>query len=186
MFPPPRPLPTPTPIRIFFSFQIWILCRNSLTRELKIRIVGFALKKLFTHCPTLCKWTLFCISSLLTVCYTVLVSVSNNHVSDEELISIRNLQNDSILIIQSALVISTSVISNNRLPRKENLNLVLTQKSKTKLQNIVEKRKNCSWGAISPLFHNIFNIYFPLNESNYTVICKIWLFKLIFPPILQI
>ena len=32
-----------------FSFQIWILCQNSLTRELKIRVVGFALQKLFTH-----------------------------------------------------------------------------------------------------------------------------------------
>ena len=62
--------------------------------------------------------------------------------------------------IQSALVISTSVISNNRLSRRENLVLVLTQKSKIGLQNIVEKRRNCSWGAISPLFHNIFNIYF--------------------------
>ena len=62
--------------------------------------------------------------------------------------------------IQSTLVISTSVISNNRLSRRENLVLVLTQKSKIRLQNIVEKRRNCSWGAISPLFHNIFNIYF--------------------------
>ena len=26
------------------------------------------------------------------------------------------------------------------------------------MENIVEKRRNCSWGAISPLFHNIFNI----------------------------
>ena len=62
--------------------------------------------------------------------------------------------------IQSTLVISTSVISNNRLSRRENLVLVLTQKSKIRLQNIVEKRRNCSWGAISPLFHNIFNTYF--------------------------
>ena len=76
--------------------------------------------------------------------------------------------------IQSTLVISTSVISNNRLSRRENLVLVLTQKSKIRLQNIVEKRRNCSWGAISPLFHNIFNI-------NYIVICKFWLFKLLFP-----
>ena len=83
--------------------------------------------------------------------------------------------------LQSTLVISTSVISNNRLSRRENLVLVITQKSKTRLQNIVEKRRNCSWGAISPLFHNIFNIYFYLKESNYTVICKIWLFKLFFP-----
>ena len=62
--------------------------------------------------------------------------------------------------IQSTLVISTSVISNNRLSRRENLVLALTQKSKIRLQNIVEKRRNCSWGAISPLFHNIFDIYF--------------------------
>ena len=62
--------------------------------------------------------------------------------------------------IQSTLVISTSVISNNPLSGRENLVLVLTQKSKIRLQNIVEKRRNCSWGAISPLFHNIFNIYF--------------------------
>ena len=43
--PPPHPLPHPH----FFSFQIWILSQNSHTRELKIRVVGFALKKLFTH-----------------------------------------------------------------------------------------------------------------------------------------
>ena len=64
------------------------------------------------------------------------------------------------MYVQSTLVISTSVISNNRLSRRENLVLVLTQKSKISLQNIVEKRRNCSWGAISPLFHNIFYIYF--------------------------
>ena len=62
--------------------------------------------------------------------------------------------------IQSTLVISTSVISNNRLSRRKNLVLVKTQKSKIRLENIVEKRRNCSWGAISPLLHNIFNIYF--------------------------
>ena len=38
------------------------------------------------------------------------------------------------LNIQSTLVISTSVISNNRLSRRENLVLVLTQKSKIRLQ----------------------------------------------------
>ena len=62
--------------------------------------------------------------------------------------------------VQLTLVISTSVISNNCLSRRENLVLVLTQKSKIRLQNIVENRRNCSWGAISPLFHNIFNVYF--------------------------
>ena len=44
----------------------------------------------------------------------------------------------------------------------------------------MEKRRNCSWGAISPLFHNIFNIHFYLKESNYIVICKNSLFKLFF------
>ena len=29
--------------------QIWILCQNSLTRELKIRVVGIVLKKLLTY-----------------------------------------------------------------------------------------------------------------------------------------
>ena len=29
--------------------QIWILCQNSLTRELKIRLVGCVLKKLLTY-----------------------------------------------------------------------------------------------------------------------------------------
>ena len=48
------------------------------------------------------------------------------------------------IYIQSTLVISTSVISNHRLSRRENLVLVLTQKSKIRLQNIVEKSRNCS------------------------------------------
>ena len=48
--------------------------------------------------------------------------------------------------------------------------LVLTQKSKIWFQNIVEKRRNCSprncsWGAISPLFKNICNIYFNLRSQ---------------------
>ena len=46
--------------------------------------------------------------------------------------------------LQSTLAISTLVISNNRLSRRENLVRVLTQKSKIRLQNIVEKRRNCS------------------------------------------
>ena len=60
--------------------------------------------------------------------------------------------------IQSTLVISNSLISNNRLSRSENLVPVLIQRSTNRQQNIVEKRRNCSLGAISPLFHNIFNI----------------------------
>ena len=60
--------------------------------------------------------------------------------------------------IQLTLVILTLLISNNCLSRNEHLvpayeheNLITDKK------NIVEKRRNCS-GAISPLFHNIFNI----------------------------
>ena len=60
--------------------------------------------------------------------------------------------------VQSTLVISNSLISNNRLSRSENLVPVITQRSPNMQQNIVEKRRNCSLGAISPLFHNIFNI----------------------------
>ena len=67
---------------ICFSFQIWILCQNSLTRELKIRVVGFVLRKLFIHFDML-----IVSHALLTVCYTVLVSVLDNHVSVEQLMS---------------------------------------------------------------------------------------------------
>ena len=61
------------------------------------------------------------------------------------------------MVIQLTLVISTSLISNNRLSRSENLVPVLTWKSNNRYLNIVEKR-NRSQGEISPLFHNIFNI----------------------------
>ena len=63
-----------------------------------------------------------------------------------------------IFNIQSTLVISNSLISNNRLSRSENLVPALTQRFTNRQQNIAEKRRNCSLGAISPLFHNIFNI----------------------------
>ena len=46
---------------------------------------------------------------------------------------------------------------------------------------MVDKRRNCSSGEISPLFHNIFNIYFYLKESNYMFICEICLFDWYFP-----
>ena len=65
---------------------------------------------------------------------------------------------DKEFIIQLTLVISNSLISNNRLCRCENLVPVLTQRSTNRQQNIVGKRRNCSLGAISPLFHNILNI----------------------------
>ena len=46
-------------------------------------------------------------------------------------------------IIQSTLVISALLISNNRLSRSKNLVPVLTWKSINRQQNIVEKRKSC-------------------------------------------
>ena len=58
--------------------------------------------------------------------------------------------------IQLTLVISNSLISYNRLSRSENMVPLITQTNRQ--QNIVEKRRNCSLGAISPLFHNILNI----------------------------
>ena len=69
--------------------------------------------------------------------------------------------------IQSTLIISTSVISNNRLSRRENLVLVLTQKSKIRLQNIVEKRRNCSQEQFLPL-STIFSIYITNLRSQIT------------------
>ena len=38
--------PTPHPKK---KKEIWILCQNSLTRELKIRVAGFVLKKLLRY-----------------------------------------------------------------------------------------------------------------------------------------
>ena len=43
-----RPPPPPPPPQKKKN-QIWILCQNSLTRELKIRVVGFVRKKLLTY-----------------------------------------------------------------------------------------------------------------------------------------
>ena len=60
--------------------------------------------------------------------------------------------------IQSTLVISNSLISNNRLSRSENLVPVETQWATRRQQNIVEKRRNCSLGA-KLLFSTIFSIY---------------------------
>ena len=48
--PPPPPPPPPKKIKNYKNKQIiWILCQSSSTRELKIRVLWFVLKKLFTH-----------------------------------------------------------------------------------------------------------------------------------------
>ena len=51
------------------------------------------------------------------------------------------------------------LISNNRLSRSENLVPVLTQRSTNRQQNIVEKRRNCSYKEQFLLFSTIFSIY---------------------------
>ena len=76
-------------------------------------------------------------------------------------------------LIQSTLVITTSLISNNRLSRSENLVPVLIKRSTNRQQNIVEKRRNCSLGAISPLFHNIFNISLTWESKYIFILLKV-------------
>ena len=52
--------------------QIWILCQNSLTRELKIRVVGFVLKKLLTYFEMLIvPHALQCVDSCFFVFYRI-------------------------------------------------------------------------------------------------------------------
>ena len=58
-----------------------------------------------------------------------------------------------VMFIQSTLVISNSLISNNRLSRSETGPCFHTEIYQ---QNIVEKRRNCSLGAIYPLFPQYF------------------------------
>ena len=71
-----------------------------------------------------------------------------------------------IRTIQSTIIISASLILNNRLSRNENLVPVLTLRSTNMQKKILWKRENCPFGAISPLFHNIFHIQYNLSGSN--------------------
>ena len=58
----PDPLPPPPPPPpLQKKKRIWILCQNSLTRELKIRVVGFVLKKLLTYFEMLLYHMLYCV-----------------------------------------------------------------------------------------------------------------------------
>ena len=80
--PPRPPRPPPPQKKKYFFFQIWMLCQNSLTRELKIRVVGSVLKKLLTFFEMLIvPHALYCIDDCffsilpyLTVWHTVLIS----------------------------------------------------------------------------------------------------------------
>ena len=70
--PPPPPHPAPKTEEKYFFFQIWILCQNSLTREIKIRVVGFVLKKLLTFFENLIlPHALHCINGCFFVFYLI-------------------------------------------------------------------------------------------------------------------
>ena len=93
-------------------------------------------------------------------------SISNSRVSGQ------------FLLLQLTLVISNSLISNNRLSRSENLVPVLTQRSTNRQQNIVEKRRNCSLGAISlssfpQYFQYISNLGVKLHIHSVKGVCSI-------------
>ena len=67
--PPP---PHPHPKKKKKKNQIWILCQNSLTTELKIRVVGFVLKKLLTYFEMLIvPHALQCVDSCFFVFYRI-------------------------------------------------------------------------------------------------------------------
>ena len=68
-------------------------------------------------------------------------------------------------IIYSRLVISNSLISNNRLSRSENLVPVFTHRSTNRQQNIVEKRKNCS-SSFPQYFQYISNLGVKLKTHS--------------------
>ena len=88
-------------------------------------------------------------------------------------LGVAHVSADSSNLLQSTLVISNSLISNNCLSRSENLVPVLTQGSTNRQQNIVEKRRNCSLGAFSPLFHNIFNISVIWESNSRFILLKV-------------
>ena len=70
---PAPPLPPPSPKKKKKKKKkIWILCQNSLTRELKIRVVGFVLKKLLTYFEMLIvPHALQCVDSCFFVFYRI-------------------------------------------------------------------------------------------------------------------
>ena len=75
--PPPHPTPPPTPKKNKKKNQIWILCKNSLTRELKIRVVGFVHKKLLTYFEMLIvPHALQCVDGCFFVFYRIWHSTS--------------------------------------------------------------------------------------------------------------
>ena len=69
---PPPPPPPPPPKKKKKKKQMWILCQNSLTRELKIRVVRFVLKKLLAYFEMLIvPHALQCLDSCFFVFYRI-------------------------------------------------------------------------------------------------------------------
>ena len=64
--------PPPPPPKKREKNQIWILCQTSLTTELKIRVVGFVLKKLLTYSEMLIvPHALHCVDNCIFVFYLI-------------------------------------------------------------------------------------------------------------------
>ena len=91
------------------------------------------------------------------------------------------------LQLQLTLAISISLISNNRLSRLE-LKIWSLSKHENltkQVKSIVEKRRNCSLRAISPLFHNIFNISLTSRIQIHIYLLNV-VDRIIFSAVLQI
>ena len=97
-------------------------------------------------------------SDHLALVATIALNNQSTESSDGSIVSKCRLGKWSWIVIQSTLVISISLISNNRLSRSENLVLVLTQRSTNRQHNIVEKKRNCSLEQFL-LISTIFSIY---------------------------
>ena len=83
-----------------------------------------------------------------------------------------------VMYIQSILIILISLNSTAYLEEKI-WSLFSTSQCNNRYQNIVEKRKNCSYGVTS-LFHNIFNISLTSGVKLH-ILSEMWLFSLFFP-----
>ena len=78
--------------------------------------------------------------------------------------------------LQSTLIISTSLIWNIHLSRSEILVPVLTWKSKNRYENIVEKRRNCSYSSFPQYFQYISNFRSQITYSFVKCGCLIYWF----------
>ena len=133
-------------IHVYLYIQFWQFLRIFLFKQ------NHSVYSLWRKLKAFCLKVVF---FFLIYTYLIQISFPSCNVSFEHL-SQSSGNKIKQLHVQSTLVISTSVISNNRLSRRESLVLVLTWKSKIRWQNIVEKRRNCS--PFSQYFQYIFLI----------------------------